>query len=334
MLTVRVHICLVLLLLCAGTAKAQRETVYMAILSSLRPVQNPETDPGMGLFVSTDGGSTWQPRGWREYIRTFYAEEGSDGTVWSACGNGVLRSTDDGRRWRVTTGWEMTEVLKVKAAERDPSLVFASTAYGIFRTTDRGETWEKKTRGMLRTFSGDICIDRADPNRILAATEQGVYLSEDGGEQWTETGMAGKGVRVITQDLHYAERFWLGTEEDGVYRSADGGKHWERESEGLDRSAVYTIALHPQNRDWIYIGTYGRGVLRSTDGGGHWEEHSCGLTDREVHALVVLPSDPRVILAGTLHRGLFRSTDGCATWVHVAHDSSQVWGLSVRSRGK
>ena len=334
MLNVRLHISILLLFLCAGTARPQRETVYMAILSSLRPVQNPDAGPAQGLFVSTDRGSTWQPRGWREYLRTFYCEEGSDGTIWSACGNGVLRSTDDGRRWRVTTGWEVTEVLKVKAAESNPSLVFASTAYGIFRTTDRGETWEKRTRGMRRAYSGDICVDHADPSRILAATEEGVYLSEDGGEQWTEAGLAGKGVRVVVQDPHYAKRFWLGTEEDGVYQSSDGGKHWEGGSGGLDRSAVYAIALHPRNRDWIYVGTYGRGVLQSTDGGGHWEEHSQGLTDREVHALVVLPSDPSVILAGTLHRGLFRSTDGGATWVPITHDSSQVWGLSVRSRGE
>ena len=334
MLKARAYLCVVLLAVSVGIAQAQRETVYMTVLSSFRAVQNPNADPASGLFVSTDRGSTWQHRGWREYVRTFFSEEGSDGTIWSACGNGVLRSTDNGRRWRVTTGWEVTEVLKVKVAETDPSLVFASTAYGIFRTTDRGETWEKKTRGMRRAFSGDVCIDRADPHRILAATEEGIYLSEDRGDQWAETGLAGKGVRVVLQDPRDAKRFWLGTEEDGVYCSSDGGRHWERRSEGLDCSAVYAIALHPQNHNRIYAGTFGGGVFQSTDGGGRWEERSRGLTDCQVHALVVLPSDPRVLLAGTLNRGLFRSTDSGDTWVHVTHDSSQVWGLSVRPQAR
>ena len=334
MINARMYLCVVLTALSVRIAEAQRESVYMAILSSFRPAQTPDADPAFGLFVSTDRGTTWQGRGWREYIRTFYSEEASDGTIWSACGNGVLRSTDNGKRWRVTTGWEVTEVLKVKAAEAEPALVFASTAYGVFRTTDGGETWEKKTRGMRRAFSGDVCIDREDPGRILAATEEGVYLSEDRGEQWTERGLAGKGVRVIVQDPQDAKRFWLGTEEDGVYRSSDGGRHWERKSEGLDGSAVYTIALDPQNHGRIYAGTYGRGVVRSTDGGGHWEERSRGLTDPGVHSLVVLNSDPSVILAGTLHRGLFRSTDSGGTWAHAAHDSAQVWGLSLRVRAK
>ena len=70
-----------------------------------------------GFLASTDQGQTWERRGWRDYNRTFYCEQGSDGTIWCACGNGVLRSTDGGYSWRTTTGWEVTEVLKVKAAE-------------------------------------------------------------------------------------------------------------------------------------------------------------------------------------------------------------------------
>jgi photosystem II stability/assembly factor-like uncharacterized protein len=332
MLRESISVVAALIALCTGEAAAQgEESVYMAVLSSFRSGQDPYAEPAIGLFISTDRGSTWAHRGWHEYIRTFYSEEGSDGTIWSACGNGVLRSTDGGRRWRVTTGWEVTEVLKVKSAESDPSLVFASTPYGIFRSTDRGETWEKKTRGMHREFSGDVCIDRTDARRVLAATEEGIYLSEDKGERWTERGLSGKGVRVIVQDPVDPRKFWLGTEVDGVYSSSDGGRRWTRRSQGLEGSAVYTIAVPRQNPECIFIGTYGRGVLRSTDRGGHWEERSRGLADPDVHSLAVLPSDPRVILAGTLHRGLFRSTDGGETWVYATHDSSQIWGLSVRA---
>jgi len=327
----RLYISIALMTLLADIAAAQRETVYMAVLSSFRARDKSDTTPAAGLFVSTDKGSTWQHRGWREYIRTFYSEEGSDGTIWSACGNGVLRSVDSGRTWRVTTGWEVTEVLKVKAAETDPSAVFASTAYGIFRSTDKGGTWEKKVSGLRRPFSGDVCIDRTNPQHVLAATEEGVYLSEDGGEHWMAAGLTGKGVRVVVQDPHDANRFWLGTEEDGVFFSSSGGRQWEQRSAGLQHRTVYTIAVDPQRQDRIYVGTYGGGVYLSTDGGGRWEQRSRGLTDLQIHAVVVLPSDPGVVLAGTLNKGLFRSTDSGQTWQHAAFDDSQVWGLSVRS---
>ena len=325
------YISIVLLTLLANVAVAQREVIHMAVLSSFHPRDKGDNTPAAGLFVSTDQGLTWQHGGWRDYIRNFYSEEGSDGTIWSACGNGVLRSTDAGRTWRIATDWKVTEVLKVKAAEAEPSVVFASTAYGIFRSTDKGASWEKKVLGMRRAYSGDVCIDRTDPRHILAASEEGVYHSEDGGEHWAEADPVVKGVRVAVQDPHDAKRFWLGTEEDGVFCSRDGGQRWEQCSTGMDHKTVYTIAVHPKKQDCLYAGTHGGGVYFSTDGGAHWEKRSQGLTDLQVHAIVVLPSDPRVVLAGTLNKGLFHSTNGGETWQFNSHDDSQVWGLSVQS---
>jgi photosystem II stability/assembly factor-like uncharacterized protein len=331
MLKSRLYISIVLLAFFTDVAVTQREAIYMAVLSSFHPKDKDDSTPAAGLFVSTDQGHTWQHRGWSEYIRNFYSEEGSDGTIWSACGNGVLRSTDAGKTWRITTDWRVTEVLKVKAAETEPSVVFASSAYGIFRSTDKGASWEKKVLGMRRPYSGDVCIDRTNPRHVLAATEEGAYLSKDGGEHWVAAKLAVKGVRVVVQDPHDAKRFWLGTEEDGVFCSQDGGQRWEQRSTGLDHRTVCTIAVHPKKQDCLYAGTYGGGVYLSTDGGTHWEKRSRGLTDLQVHALVVLPSDPRVVLAGTLNKGLFRSTDAGETWQFNSHDDSQVWGLSVRS---
>ena len=328
----RLYVSIVLLAFLTNGAVAQREVIYMAVLSSFHPKDKGDNTPAAGLFVSTDQGHTWQHSGWRDYIRNFYSEEGSDGVVWSACGNGVLRSTDAGKTWRITTDWKMTEVLKVKAAETEPSVVFASTAYGIFRSTDRGGSWEKKVLGMRRAYSGDVCIDRTNPRHVLAATEEGVYHSEDGGEYWVAADLTVKGARVVVQDQHDAKRFWLGTEENGVFCSRDGGRQWEQRSTGLDHKTVYAIAVHPKKQGWLYAGTYGGGVYLSTDGGAHWEKRSQGLTDLQVHAIVVLPSDPRVVLAGTLNKGLFHSTNGGETWQFNSLDDSQVWGLSIRSR--
>jgi len=316
----------------AQTGAAQQETMMMAVLSVFPTRHEAGVASVAGFLVSTDRGQTWERRGWRDYNRTFYCEQGSDGTIWCACGNGILRSTDGGYRWKTTTGWEVTEVLKIKAAELEPSLVFASTAYGIFRTTNSGGSWEKKVNGLRRPFSGDICIDRTDPRRVIAATEVGVYVSEDKGDHWTAAGLEGTGVRVVVQDPHDARRYWLGTEDKGVFSSVDGGRRWEPRTKGLP--TVYAIAVHPEKQGWIYVGTWGGGVYRSTDNGSQWRQSSRGLTDPEVHALLVLPSDPRIVFAGTLNRGLFRSTDAGETWHYCCQDDSQIWGLSVRSAGR
>ncbi len=313
-----------------GSVYAGGEEVYMSILSSHKHRIGASDNPLVGLFVSSDQGRSWEHKGWREYIRTFYTEAGADGTIWSACGNGVLRSTDAGASWVITTGWDVTEVLKVKVDPFDPAVVYAATAYGVIKTADKGAHWTKITNGFHWKFSADVCPDRSIRGTLLAASEEGVYRTTDGGGQWNRSGLDGKGIRVIVQDPHNAQVFWVGTEEDGVLRSTDSGLTWTQKSSGLNHRTVYAIAVDPSNSSTIYVGTYGGGVYRTRDGGQNWEQRSKGLEVLDVHSLVVLPSDPRIVLAGTLNGGLYRSTDSGDSWVFYAQEEAQVWGLSVR----
>ena len=308
---------------------AQQETVCMSVLNSRRHRIGALDNPTVGLFLSTDAGFSWQHKGW-EYTRAFYAESGLDGAIWSACGNGVLRSTDGGATWRITTGWEITEVLRVKADPRNPATVYAATAYGIFKTTDSGETWQEKNLGFRKAFTSDIVIDRTNGSLLLAGTEEGIYRSTDGGNRWLPVGARAKGIRTVVQDPHRAQTFWAGTENDGVAVSRDEGKTWKSAHGGMKRLTVYTITLDPAISGIVYAGTHGGGVYRSLDDGKTWKQCSKGLNNLVVHSLVVLPANPRIILAGTLNGGLFRSTDGGDHWNFNSQEEGQVWGLSVR----
>jgi photosystem II stability/assembly factor-like uncharacterized protein len=309
---------------------AQTETLYMSVLSSRKHRLNVSDNPFVGVFVSTDAGNTWEHRGWKEYIRTFYTEAGPDGVLWSACGNGVLRSTDGGKRWRITTGWDVTEVLKLDGDPSDPSTVYAATAYGIFKTTDAGETWQEKPLGLVLPFTSDVLVDRPDPSRVFAASEEGIFLSEDGGKTWSPAGLEGKGVRVIVQDPTRPEFFWAGTEEDGVFLSSDRGTTWTQKNSGLKHWTVYAIAVHPSQSSIVYAGTHGGGVYKTSDGGRSWMSLSKGLAVLDVHSLLVMRTRPDVVFAGTLNGGLYRSTNGGNTWEFNSQDEGQVWGLSSR----
>jgi hypothetical protein len=311
---------------------SQQETVYMSVLSSRKHRIGASDNPVVGLFVSTDQGRTWASRGWREYIRTFYTEAGPDGALWAACGNGVLRSIDEGRRWRVTTGWEVTEVLKVKVDSDTPGLVYAATAYGIVKSTDRGDTWKSATEGFHRKFTSDICIDRGNHRRLFTATEEGIYESQDGGGHWSLNSLRGMIVNVIVQQPRNHAEFLAGTEENGLFRSNDGGQTWYSAGPSVSRATVYTIAVGESKPSTIFIGTFGEGIFRSVDGGKTWEQKSDGLKNLDIHSIVVLPSDPNIVLAGTLNGGLYRSTDGGETWVFSSQEDAQVWGLSVQMR--
>ena len=314
----------------AESALARQDTLYMSVLNSRKHRLGALDNPTVGLFVSPDGGATWQHKGWTGYIRTFYTEGGRDGVLWSACGNGVLRSSDSGLTWRITTGWEITEVLRVKVDPENPSIVYAATAYGIFRSENSGETWVRKNSGFLKPFVSDVVIDRSDTRRLLAASEDGVYGSTDSGKSWKRVGLSGKGVRTIVQNAKTPNVFYAGTEDNGFFLSSNGGKSWAMSNRGLTNPTVYTIACDPSNAGTLYVGTHGGGVYRSVDGGKQWHPTNNGLTNPVVHAIAILPSHPSVVFAGTLNGGLFRSTDGGEHWTFNSQEEAQVWGLWVQ----
>ncbi len=317
------------MLIIVGGAEAQ-ETLVMSVLSSRKHRLNVSDNPVVGVFTSTDAGKTWEHRGWKEYIRTFYTEADERGILWSACGNGVLRSSNNGSRWVITTGWEVTEVLKVAMDPSDPATVYAATAYGIFKTTDDGTSWQEKAIGLRMPFTSDVVVDRSRSNRVFAATEEGILLSSDGGTTWKPSGLAGSGVRTIVQDPSDARRFWAGTQDAGVFASSDGGTTWNSANNGLQHKTVYTIAVHPKTSNVVYLGTHGGGVYRTKNGGKQWTRIVEGLGNPDIHSLLVLKSDPGIVFAGTLNGGLFRSTDGGDSWHFNSQDEGQVWGLSSR----
>lgn len=327
--------CSVLLLLVllsdmGGAAHALAgETIYMSVLSSRKHAWGKNDYPVIGLFVSTDAGMTWAHRGWREYIRMFYTEAGPDGVLWSACGNGVLRSKDDGATWRITTGSDVTEVLRLSVDKRDARRIVAATAYGPILSTDGGERWAFITGGLPTRFTGDILIDRSN-GTMLVATEQGIFIRTAADRRWRRTGMT-KDTRTIVQHATEPKVFFAGTEEDGVWRSGDGGRTWTAHTTGLAHKTVYALATAPGASGAIYAATFGGGIYRSDDGGTSWHQRSTGLTTLDCHAVQVLPSAPRTIFAGTLNGGLFISTDGGESWKFNSQDDAQVWGLCVRN---
>lgn len=315
----------------ASNQDTKQTTLYVVTRSTEKFRIFGRDNPSVGLFTTNDRGKSWQHWGWH-YTKCFSAtiEPNSDGKViYLACGNGIQKSIDHGKSWVITSGWEMTECLKVAIDPINTQTVYAATAYGIFKSDDGGRIWKEKNQGLESTFTSSVIVDRIDPKIIYSATEAGVYKSPNGADSWELLGLEGKGIRTTLQSIHDKNTLLVGTEDDGIFISTDSGKLWKTINEGLESLTIYALAQDPLNDQALYAGTFRGGVYKSMDGGVSWQSCNNGLTRLDIHALLVDPTDSNVVYCGTLGGGVFISEDAGAQWRFIGLETSQVWDFAA-----
>ena len=261
----------------------------------------------------------------------------------SSYGDGVYRSTDQGRTWSNVGLRATRQISAVRVHPTDPNVVYVaaqgdrwkgSVDRGIYRTRDGGATWVQVLKGM-NAFSGasDLSMDATNP-RILYATfwdhqrtpwmvrsggeGSGIWKSSDGGDSWTRlteglpalTGKIGISVSPVTPDRVYAI---VEAERGGLYRSDDAGKTWALQSGDRliqTRSWYYMkITADTKNADIVWI--MNAPVLKSIDAGRTFR--TVEATHGDNHHLWINPLDSRYMINAN-DGGVSISMDGGTSW--------------------
>lgn len=276
-------------------------TLYAAVVETKGYVVGSANAPS-GLHRREASGG-WTHLGWQN-VRACGVATSPDGTFYLAAGNGVFRSNDGGHRWRITSGWRITEVNHVVVDPFDPATIYAATSYGVWRSRDRGDTWTKTINGIpepTSTFSLILIADPTQQDRLIVGTERGLYETTDGAANWTPTGPREVAIRDLRQSAVDPNLWLAGTEDNGVLLSKDGGASWLHLTDFP--GPVFAGALSPHDPDLMAAGGYKTGLLLSTDGGNHWER----VTDDalSVQSLAFDPDTPGRVWAGIIEDGLF-----------------------------
>ena len=320
------------ILLIRTGAVAQQSTVYTTVLSTgafVVGAANSQT----GLFFQHPSDDTvWQHTG-PTRIRAFGlavdpAQHGK--RYFIASGNGVYRTSNSGRSWRITTGWQSAEILWVTIDPRDANTLYATTPYGIFKSNDDALTWAQKNNGLAALpFISSIIVDHSNSKVIYCSAEDGAYVSTDAGERWERMELSVPGIRVIAQHPRDANMLVTGTEDNGIYISRNGGATWKKSEAGIDHTTFYTIAFDPNDPNVLYAGGYVTGVYRSSDNGESWKRVNEGLTNLNIHSIAVDPTDSRRVYAASVGGGMFRTDDAGAHWRCAGLQGSEVWTVAV-----
>ena len=330
---------------------------------------------GGGLWRTDDAGNSWRN------ISDGYFKTGSVGAIAvapndenviyvgmgehairgqsSTYGDGMYKSTDQGRTWTHIGLATSRQISAVRVHPSNPDVVYVAVQgdrwkgtsdRGIYRTTDGGRTWTQLLKGE-NAFSGasDLSMDATNPRILYAAmwdhqrtpwkvrsggAGSGIWKSVDGGDTWKRAqeglpalvGKIGVAVSPANPDRVYA----IGEAENGgLFRSDDAGKTWRQMSGDRliqTRSWYYmNITADPKNADVVWV--MNAPALKSIDGGRTFA--SVPATHGDNHQLWINPTNPNYLINAN-DGGASISLDGGKSWsTQDNQPTSQFYHVAV-----
>ncbi|MFZ5918181.1 MAG: VPS10 domain-containing protein [Chloroflexota bacterium] len=314
---------------------------------------NNQYDQGNGVYLTTDGGVSWQQVLHGDNINAVEFAASDPAIAYAGSSGAVYRSGDGGRTWlRVSEGedgWGPPGVragfpIDFQVDPRDANRIFANEyGGGNFVSTDGGRTWAVASAGYTGAQVRDIAVDPAS-GRVYAAARSGLFVSGDGGSDWiglstppafsmewyvvaVDPADPSTGLRAGRRHVLAANN-WNGV----LLESRDAGQTWRAVSRGLgDGMSWRAIVFAPSDPDTVYAGASAyysagtfddrmpaAGVFVSHDGGSTWRAANDAVSqDANVTALAVHPRDPQTVYAATGNHGLLKTSDGGASWTAI-----------------
>lgn len=248
------------------------------------------TIPG-GLFISDDGGDTW------ELNRPLWNHETRGGDLFA--GDATSENLWGGTPASIDYGVFEPGIHSILVDPNDPNhWHVAVSSAGVLETCDGGQTWVGRNRGMLMDYLPDPAADWGhDPHFVTACPGQpdhlwqqnhcGVFYSENGGQQWCKVSHPEQGVHFgfpIAADEKDGRTAWVVPAradaermaiQGGLFvaRTSDGGETWSTFRNGLPQENAYDIALrHALDiaGDTLCFGSTTGNVYLSEDRGESW----------------------------------------------------------------
>jgi len=319
-----------MILLTAGVARtadpATSYTLYACMVTSKGYVVGAKLPPS-GIFRKTPSGE-WRHAGYNHpFVSALDFDPRDPSTLYVAAGNGLIRVTNHGERWKILTGSDVTELSDVSVDRNSPGDVYFSHTRGIQVSHDRGATWQDASAGLRRKYTLAIRVDSRRKGVLLAGNEEGIFRSEDGGASWRPAGAAGYQVLHIEQSPHDT-CFWLASAQGGgLFASSDCGVTFESSGNLGVGQNISDIAFDPGSPSRVAVAGWGLGVMLSEDRGRTWQSRTTGLPGTSVWSLAFDPAKPGRMYASVHEEALYVSQDDGRTWGREALEGSRVYRM-------
>ena len=282
------------------------------------------------IAYSRDSGETWYSGHLRQPAEGVTCLAASpnferDGVILAGTnGSGILRSTDGGRNWEMSSFGLQDFTILTLATAADwgrREVAFAGTAHGLFRSPNGGRAWKNAAIGdwvfQALAVSGAL---------VLVGTEgQGLFRSTDGGQRWSLLDLEGETPAInalwLQPDCGERRVCLAGTSDGRIFRSEDGGEHWTCAYDG--QAPILCLA---QAGERLYAGLLNEGLLVSEDGGQSWS-HGRDLTFRALNRLRA-GANGELLAWGSMD-GVWHSATGGSTWTQLGLPNGEQFVTAV-----
>jgi len=299
---------------------------------------------GLGMYRSTDGGTTWARRdasgftgifggfGW--YFGDMAVDPVNSDKVY-ALGVQLARSTDGGVTFtNITPGHVDQHALWIDPS--NPNRLYSGNDGGFFSAAGGGPPWTKSLDLPITQFYAGT-VDPSNAARLLGgAQDNGTMITSGVPTAWSPI-LGGDGFVPIVDPTNpsilIAE--WQNCcDRSGPQRSTNGGGSWGAPT-GISSGDRFNwdtpIVMDPSNHNVVLAGS--QRVYKSTNNGVSYAPISADLTTNPVSSLgfgtlatlAVSPVSPSIYYAGTDDGRVWRSLDAGANWTEISA------GLPVRS---
>lgn len=241
---------------------------------------------GLSMQKSTNGGTSFAPPASgitdnNPYpVAPLVMDPNNPQILWTG-GNLVWRSTDSGTTWVPANQGGSNALTAIAASPADSNVVVTGRGKGQMAATNSGLTTNSNsnwpTAGNLSKLVSSLVFDPINPNFVYATI--GDFNRTPKGSQVYRGLISGTAIN------------WTGLDGSGA--------------NALPDLPVRTIAIHPANPLFMYVGT-DLGVFVTTDGGANWARENTGFANVPVFWLTIGVS-------GNTAR-LFAFTHGRGVW--------------------
>ncbi len=313
--------------------------------------------PDSALFVSDDGGATWDQRDksnwmvWRPfYFANLIVDPKNPDRVFKPDG-ALIVSEDAGKSFSVVGGFQGAhgDVHDVWIDPTNPETVFSVDDGGIWYSYNGGSKWWKGENLPISQFY-HVSVDEADPYHVYGGIQDN--------SSWVGDSQYPGGITNSRwENMFNGDGFWMypdPSDPDYVYAEYQGGymgrvNRYTHEARIIQPTPGYNeklrfnwnapIALSPNEKGTIYVGA--QFLFRSRDHGQSWERISPDLTTNDpekqkqeqsggvtidnstaemhttIYSICESPKEKSLIWVGTDDGNLQITRDSGKTWNNV-----------------